>query len=78
MKRSDWQDGVPQIEGVYEILVVEYKDNTFDGIYAARFKNGKWDSGHRLDSKLSQTEHTPYPRNNDPDNPRPWRGVIEE
>lgn len=78
-KLSDWQDGVPSIEGIYQIYVPEHSDNYFDVVYFARFKDGEWDVGTcLLDSKLNTYTHIPYNPNNDPDNPRKWRGVIDE
>lgn len=73
LKLSKWQDGTPPIDGVYEIYVPEQ-----NRIYAARFKNGLWDAGNDLKKKLVQKVHEPYPLNNDPANPRKWRGVIDE
>lgn len=78
-KLSDWQDGVPSIEGIYQIYVPEHISSNFNGVYFARFKDGEWDVGNRLlDSKLNTYTHIPYNFNNDPDNPRKWRGVIDE
>lgn len=78
-KLSDWQDGVPAIDGIYQIFVPEHINNHFNGVYFARFKYGKWDNGVcSVDSKLKQIVHIPYDSNNDPENPRKWRGVIDE
>ena len=79
MKLSDWQDGVPKEEGIYQIYVPEHDDDdVFNGIYHARFKNGKWDAGSNLDGKKNRLIHSPYPINNDPKNPRKWRGLIDD
>lgn len=78
-KLSDWQDGVPAIDGVYQIFVPEHIINHFNGIYFARFKDGKWDAGDcSVNNKVNQTIHIPFNSNNDPKNPRKWRGVIDE
>lgn len=78
-KLSDWQDGVPSIEGIYQIYVPEHIISNFNGEYFARFKDGEWDAGTcLLDSKLNNYTHIPYNSNNNPANPRKWRGVIDE
>lgn len=74
---SDWQDGVPPCDGVWEIRVPEHDDSTIC-TYFARFKNGTWSSGTNLSSVLSKVIHVPYPGNNVPTNPRKWRGVIDD
>lgn len=81
MKLSDWQDGVPKEEGVYQILVPEHNTLSSNGMYYARFKGGYWDCGTQsLDYKLSCVHytHTVFPSNNLPSSPRKWRGIIDE
>lgn len=79
MKLSEWQGGVPKENGVYQIDVPEHRDNIFTGIYYSRFKRGKWDVGMiYLEEKLNCSTHKPYQLNNNLQNPRKWRGLVDE
>lgn len=70
---SDWQDGVPPCDGVWEIAVPEDKLT-----YFARFKHGQWGGGFVILTHAIRAPFIHYPINNNPDHPRKWRGVIED
>jgi hypothetical protein len=75
MKRSEWQDGVPPSDGIWEIAVPEH-NNT----YYCMFSSGKWMIGSRMLDAIKSNSHyrrEVYPENNNPANPRKWRGVLE-
>ena len=78
MQLSDWQDGVPSVDGIYQIFVPEHIKHNFDGAYYARFKNGKWNVGYHTLEHAKKCSNYPYKVNNNPDNSRKWRGVIDE
>ena len=79
MIKSTWQNGVPPCDGIWEIFVPEHEGLKSDGKYYARFKDGKWGAGHGtvlgVQNRVNQDQ---YPPNNNPDNPRLWRGLIDE
>lgn len=80
-KVSEWQDGFPPCEGVWEIYVSEHAKDGFNGIYHARFKDGMWSAGADLElwpEMLDELNFDPYESNNDPSNPRKWRGLIDD
>ena len=83
MPLSDWQENCfPEIDGIYEIHVPEH-DAIGEGMdyepmyYYALFKDGKWGVGN-VKIEGCNLNHYPYHANNDPANPRKWRGVIDE
>lgn len=78
MKLSEWQDGVPPCDGVWQIYVSEHVTLSFNGVYYARFKDGKWGAGSCYAALLKKWPFSPYPSNNNPDKPRQWRGEIDE
>lgn len=72
MTLSDWLDGVPPQEGIYEIRVPEHDYGRNEAIYYARYKDGKWGPG-RVSFYEVEKEFVPYPNNNHLSNPRKWR-----
>ena len=71
MKKSKWQKGVPPRNGIWEIKCSENGD-----IWYARFKDGKWADGYYVVERVPKWRG-PYVENNDPKNPRKWRGILE-
>ena len=73
MKKSKWQKGVPPCNGIWEINV---PDPGHGCTYYARFKDGKWASGYYSEQEVPVWDG-PYDENNDPNNPRKWRGRLK-
>lgn len=78
MKLSEWQDGVPPSDGIWEIHVPEHEEYTKDGTYFARYRDGQWGAGYYTVGRCQECSGDPYPSNNQQCNPRKWRGQIEE
>ena len=79
MIKSTWQNGVPPCDGIWEIFVPEHQDYNFDGVYYARFAEGKWGAGYKTVLKAQQYfSKASYPPNNSLGNPRLWRGLVDE
>jgi hypothetical protein len=72
MKLSDWQDGVPPCYGIWEIDVPEHEDT-----YYAMYNKYGWGVGNPKRNAVFNPCN-PYPPNNNPSNPRKWRGLIDE
>jgi len=73
MKRSEWQKGTPPCDGIWEIQVPEIGHRC---TYYARFKDGEWADGYFSPDVVPEWSG-PYSDNNDPNNPRKWRGILE-
>ena len=70
-KVSAWQNGVPPCEGIWQILVKEHDNKT----YYAYYLNNKWGVGVPY---IEGAIASPYAPNNNPHNPRKWRGLIDD
>lgn len=73
---SEWQEGFSPKNGVWQILDNDY-DKRNPSIYYAKFENGQWGSGSRDLDWVKRKVFKPYPSNNNPNNPRKWRGRIK-
>lgn len=79
MKVSEWQKGVPPCDGIWVIYVPEHKSFRHNGRYFARYKGGVWGRGYwSMHDVLPSPSFVAYPPNNDPENPRKWRGLVDE
>lgn len=74
---SEWQEGPPPHDGVWQIKVIDdYTQQPY--IYYAKFQDGQWGAGTEFLNQAKEANFYPYAPNNDPLKPIRWRGRLPD
>lgn len=77
IKFSDWQEGPPPHDGVWQIEVHSVWDHNKTYTYFAKFQDGQWGPGNHL-QRVKTIPFKPYAPNNNPLKPIRWRGRLPD